>query len=148
MRTQRQSFLLKWQTSNSNSFEDAIINVHKYFKIILDSICNFESKGGSGKVIIIKTQILDFFFPSKNNQYSLKFICTLTQNQCIPNALAVVLAEFCGPYGPTPECLTTLYNVLSFQRDYFVIRKYAYRPAWQNKHTSWWCITLPSIKGL
>lgn len=29
--------------SNLNSFEDPIINLQKYFKIILDSIYNFES---------------------------------------------------------------------------------------------------------
>lgn len=33
--------------SNLNSFEDPIINLKKYFKMILDLICNFESKGDS-----------------------------------------------------------------------------------------------------
>lgn len=48
--------------SNLNSFEDPIINLHKYFKIIFDSIRNFEKKGDSGKIITIKTQTLAFFF--------------------------------------------------------------------------------------
>lgn len=71
---------------------------------------------------------------------------TLTQSKCIPIALAVVLSQLSSVvhmalHQNVSQSCTMFYLYKE------IIRKYAYRPAWENKQT-WWYITLPSIRGL
>lgn len=134
-----------------NPFEDPIIRLctYSHFKITSYTIGNFGNKGDLGKAITVKTEILAFFsVKTSNTKVNLcaRFDTKQVHSKC--SRSSPISAELGGTYGPPPERLTTLQNVLSLQRDYIVIAEYAYRPSWQNKHTPWWYVTLPSVRGL